>query len=185
MLTCCNVQNIHSFSNTVHYCRSSRPRLSQMLHFTKSLLPTSTVCSDWPTDPVHCDWPNTTSHVGNVMPLSIIAFKIKVKTVFNILSFTISSNPRGEQSHVTDTVMMLVCVCKQATIKTISDGLYTPLWCDPVSLSHTHKPWLADVLWCGSLSYTHTHIQARAHTHTHTRCAKLRIWTVIRKYLNY
>ncbi len=27
----------------------------------KSLLPTSTVCSDWPTDPVHCDWPNTTS----------------------------------------------------------------------------------------------------------------------------
>ncbi len=28
---------------------------------TKSLLPTSTVCSDWPTDPVHCDWPNTAS----------------------------------------------------------------------------------------------------------------------------
>ncbi len=42
----------------------------------------------------------------------------------------ISSSPRGEQSHVTDTVMMIVCVCKQATIKTISDGLYTPLWCD-------------------------------------------------------
>ncbi len=28
---------------------------------TKLLLPTSAVCSDWPTDPVHCDWPNTTS----------------------------------------------------------------------------------------------------------------------------
>ncbi len=127
MLTCCNVQNTHSFSNTVHYCRSSRPRLSQMRHFLQSPSFRQAVCSDWPTDPVHCDWPNTTSHIGNVTPLSIIAFKIKVKTVFNILSFTISSNPRGEQSHVTDTVVMIVCVCKQATIKTISDGLYTPL----------------------------------------------------------
>ncbi len=42
---------------------------------------------------------------------------------------------RGEQSCVTDTVMKLVCVYKQAVIKTFSDGLYTPLWCDPVSLS--------------------------------------------------
>ncbi len=40
---------------------------------TNSLLPTSTVCSDWPTDTVRCDWPNTTSHVGNVTSLSIIA----------------------------------------------------------------------------------------------------------------
>ncbi len=51
------------FSNTVHYCRSSMPRLSQTLRFytpTKSLLQTSTVCSDWPTDPEHCDWLNTT-----------------------------------------------------------------------------------------------------------------------------
>ncbi len=45
---------------------------------------------------------------------------------------------REEQSRVTDTVMKLLCVCKQAAIKTISDGLYTPLWCDPVSLSLTH-----------------------------------------------
>ncbi len=43
-----NVQKTHYFSNTVHYCRSSMPRLSA-------------VCSDWPIDPVHCDWPNTTS----------------------------------------------------------------------------------------------------------------------------
>ncbi len=104
-----------------------------------------------PTGTVHCDWPNTTSPVGNVTPLSIIvasAFKIKVKTVNNVLSFTISSSPRGEQSHVTDTMMKLVCVCTQAAVKMISEELYTPLWCDPLSLSlslslsltHTHKP---------------------------------------------
>ncbi len=80
---------------------------------------------------------------------------MKVKTVNNVLSFTIRSSPRGEQNRVTDTVMMLVCICKRAAIKTIPDGLYTPLWCDPVSLS---------------LSLTHTH--------THTKRAKLSIWTV-------
>ncbi len=35
----------------------------------------------------------------------------KLKTVNNVLSFTISSSPRGEQSHVTETVMKLLCVC--------------------------------------------------------------------------
>ncbi len=35
--------------------------------------------------------------------------------------------------------MMLVCICStQAVIKTISDGVYTPLWSDPVPLTHTH-----------------------------------------------
>ncbi len=54
--------------------------------------------------------------------------------VNNVLSFTISSSPRGEQSRVTDTVMMLVCVCAHthAAIK-IADVLR----CDPVSLSLT------------------------------------------------
>ncbi len=42
-----------------HYCRS--PPLSNASFSTKSLLPTSTVCSDWPTGTVHCDWLNTTS----------------------------------------------------------------------------------------------------------------------------
>ncbi len=42
-------------------------------------------------------------------------------TCFNVrhalkVSF-ISSSPRGEQSHVTDTVMMLVCICTQAAVK--------------------------------------------------------------------
>ncbi len=31
---------------------------------------------------------------------------------------------------MTDTVMMLVCVCKQAAIKMISDALYTLLYID-------------------------------------------------------
>ncbi len=50
MLTCFNVQKTHYFSNTVHYCRSTMLRLSQTSFFTKSLLPTSAVCSDWPTE---------------------------------------------------------------------------------------------------------------------------------------
>uniref|UniRef100_A0A672KNS2 Circadian locomoter output cycles protein kaput n=1 Tax=Sinocyclocheilus grahami TaxID=75366 RepID=A0A672KNS2_SINGR len=36
MLTCFNVQKTHYFSNAVHYCRSSMPRLSQMLSFLQS-----------------------------------------------------------------------------------------------------------------------------------------------------
>ncbi len=86
------------------------------------------------------------ARVGNVTPLSIIAsfsFQINVKTVNNVLSFTISSSPRGEQSHVTDTVMKLVCVCStQAAV----------VWpCLP--LSHTQ-------------AHTHTHTP---HTHTTTQ----------------
>ncbi len=105
-------------------------------------------------------------------------FKLKVKTVNNVLSFTISSSPKREHSRVTDTVMMLVCVCKQAAI---SGGLYTPLWRDPLSLSlsliHTQA---ADVLWCDpvSLSLSLAHMHANTHTHTHKRCAKLHICTV-------
>ncbi len=41
----------------------------------------------------------------------------------------------GIESH--DRHMMLVCISKQAAIKMISDGLYTLLWCDHLSLSHT------------------------------------------------
>ncbi len=42
------------------------------------------------------------ARVGNVTPLSIIAsfsFQNYVQTVNNVLSFTISSSPRGEQLH--------------------------------------------------------------------------------------
>ncbi len=66
------VSKTYYFSNTVHYYRSSMPRLSNASFSTKSFLPTSKVCSDWLTGTVHCDWPNTTSRVGNVTPLSII-----------------------------------------------------------------------------------------------------------------
>ncbi len=51
---------------------------------------------------------------------------MKVKTVNNVLVLA-SVQARQGNSHVTDTVMKLVCVCKQAAIKRISDGLYTPL----------------------------------------------------------
>ncbi len=141
MLTCFNVQKTHYFSNTVHYCSSSMPHLSNASFSTKPLLLTSTVCSDWPTDPVHCDWPNTTStHRKCNAPCH------------NQVSFSSSSSPKGEQSRVTDTVMKLVCICStQSVVKMIYDGLYTLLWCDPVPLTHTH---------------THKH----TYTHTHTRC---------------
>ncbi len=98
------------------------------------------------------------ARVRNVMPLSIIAsfsFQKNVKPVNNVPSFTISSSPRGEQSCVTDTVMMLMCVCKQAVV-VMWPGTHTrahthTLCCDPLSLS---------------LSLSHSHI----HTHTHTMC---------------
>ncbi len=44
----------HYLSNTVHYCRSSMPRLFQMLSFLQSPSFPQAVCSDWPTDPVQC-----------------------------------------------------------------------------------------------------------------------------------
>ncbi len=85
-----------------------------------------------------------------------------------------------EESRVTDSVMMLICVRKQATIKTgwrISDGLYAVMW-SCLSLSHTHthththtqthKPQLSAVMWPSlSLSLSHTH----THTHTNTQAA--------------
>ncbi len=134
MLTCFNVQKTHYFSNTVHYCRSSMPRLSQTRRFLQSpsfrqvqsaLIGQLTQCIVIGRTPQ--------ARVGNITPLSIIAsFSFQVR-------YTISSSPRGEQSRVTDTVMMLVCVCStQAAVKTISNGLYTPLWCDPVPLTHSH-----------------------------------------------
>ncbi len=158
MLTWFNVQKTHYFSNTVHYCRSSMPRLSQTLPFLQSpsfRQAQSALIGQL----IQCIVIGRTpqARVVYVTLLSIIAsFRFQV-------SFTISSSPRGEQSRETDTVMMLVCICStQAAVKTISDGLYTPLWCDPVPLTHTHT-----------------------HTHTHNALhAKLCIWTVNSKYLN-
>ncbi len=50
--------------------------------------------------------------------LAASAFKINVKTINNVLSFAISSSPKEEQSRMTDTDLMLVCICTQAEIKT-------------------------------------------------------------------
>ncbi len=66
----------------------------------------------------------------------------KLKTVNNVLSFIISSSPRGE--HL-DTVMILVCVCNQPRLRWFLTGC--TLRCDvtrslflslSLSLSHTH-----------------------------------------------
>ncbi len=155
MLTCFNVQKTHYFSNTVHYCSSSMPCLSQMHYFLQSSFQQvqSALIGQLTQSIVIGRTPQ--ARVGNVTPLTIIAsFSFQV-------SF-IRSSPKGEQSRVTDTVMILVCICStQAAVKTISDGLYTPLWCDPVPLTHTH-------------SHNHTHNVLRA---------KLHIWTVNSKYL--
>ncbi len=106
----------HYFSNTVHYCSSSMPRLSQTRRFLQSpfrqaqsaLIGQLTQCIVIGRTPQ--------ASVGNVMPLTVIAsFSFQVNFI--------SSSPKGEQSHVTDTVMMLVCICStQAVVKTISDG---------------------------------------------------------------
>ncbi len=75
MLTCFNVKKTkHYFSNTVHYCSSSIPRLSQMLSFLQSpsfrqaqsaLIGQLTQSIVIGRTPQAC--------VGNVTPLSMIA----------------------------------------------------------------------------------------------------------------
>ena len=74
MLTCFNVQKTHYFSNTVHYCRFSIPRLSQMRYFQQSpyyrqaqsaLIGQLTQCIVIGRTPQ--------ARVGNVTPLSLIA----------------------------------------------------------------------------------------------------------------
>uniref|UniRef100_A0A672L229 Ig-like domain-containing protein n=1 Tax=Sinocyclocheilus grahami TaxID=75366 RepID=A0A672L229_SINGR len=74
MLTWFNVQKTHYFSNTVHYCRSSMPRLSQTLRFLQSpsfpqaqsaLIGQLTQCIVIGRTPQ--------ALIGNVTPLTIIA----------------------------------------------------------------------------------------------------------------
>ncbi len=91
MLTWFNVQKTH-FSNTVHYCSSSMPRLSQTLRFLQSpslqqaqsaLIGQLTQCIVIGRTPQACVW--------NVTPLTIIAsFSFQVRFI--------SSSPKGEQS---------------------------------------------------------------------------------------
>ncbi len=140
MLTCFNVQKTH-FSNAVHYCRSSMPRLKRFVFY--KVPPSDKHSLLW-----LANWPSVLwlaehhkPHRKCNSPFHHPAFKIKVKTVNNVLSFTISSSLRGEQSRVTEVVKKLVCVCTQAAV----------VWpCLP--LSHTHT--IAVVQWCDLLSHT-------------------------------
>ncbi len=146
-----NVQKTHYFSNTVHYGGPLCPASLQMLCFLQS--PSfNKHSSDWATWPRTLWWPN----VGNVTPLSIIAcsaFKIKVKTVNNVLSFTISSS--RERNRVAWQTQWWCCMC-----------VHTSHGCEvnvSPSLTHTHTRDAA--LW-PSLSLFSLYTQA----HTHTRC---------------
>ncbi len=127
----------HSFSYTVHYCRSSMPRLSLTCRFqqnpsfrqAQSALIGQWYSAFWLAEHHKpCRKCNAPYH-NCELQLS------KLKTVNNLLSFTISSNPKEEQSCMTDSDDARMCFCTQAAIKTISDALYTPLWCDSLSLS--------------------------------------------------
>ncbi len=89
-------------STAVHYCRSSMPRLSKTCSFPQSpsfqqaqyaLIGQLAQCIVSDRTPQ--------ARVGNLIPLTIItSFSFKVSFV--------SSSPRGEQSRMTDTMMMLV-----------------------------------------------------------------------------
>ncbi len=128
MLACFNVQKTHYFLITVHYCRSSMSRLSQTLRFLQSpsfRQAQSVLIGQLTQRIVIGQTPQ--AGVGNVTPLSII-----VSFGFQV-SF-INSSPRGEQSRVTDTVMMLVCICTQSAIKTADSTVMWPC----LSLSHIH-----------------------------------------------
>ncbi len=55
ILACFNVQKHIIFQILYIIVGTLAPPLSDTSFPYKALLPTSTVCSDWPADPVHCD----------------------------------------------------------------------------------------------------------------------------------
>ncbi len=78
------------YSNVGPLCSASQMRCFGR----KSLLPTSTVCSDWPNDPKHCDWSITTStHRKCNAPYHKHELQL-----YKVLIFSISSSLKGEQS---------------------------------------------------------------------------------------
>ncbi len=82
----------------------------------------------------------------------------KLKTVNNVLSFTISSSPKEEQSRVTDSDDARMC-------------LQTSCGCVTMSPSLTHASTHAGT-HAGTHARTHARTRTHTHTHTHTRlCA--------------
>ncbi len=128
----------YNFSKTVHYCMSPMPRLSQTLSFWPSpsfwraqsaLIGQLTQCFVIGRTPQ--------ARVGNVTPLSIIlAFKIKLKTVNDVLSFLISSSRKGNR------------VAWQTQWWSSYVFAHKPRLCDCLPLSHTR--------FCDPLSLSHT-----------------------------
>ncbi len=128
MLTCFNVKKTHYFSNTVHYCSSSMPHLSQTHSFLQSpsfqqvqsaLIDQLTQCILIGRTPQ--------AHVEIVSPLTIIA----------IFSFqVIISSPKGEQSRVTETYVL--AVHKSRLRRFLTSCTLRCTLCDHVPLTHTH-----------------------------------------------
>ncbi len=96
MLTCLNVQKTHYLSNTVHYCRSSMPHLRFVFYQVppsdkRSLLwlanwPRALWLAEYHKPRRKCNAP----FHNRKLQLS------KLKTLNNVLSFTISSSPKEE-----------------------------------------------------------------------------------------
>ncbi len=82
-------------------------------------------CTLEPCGTVHCDWPNTTS---TSYKCNTPFHNHKDEMERQLMMSLVLPSVQGEQSHVIDTVMKLVCVCKQAAINTISDSC--KLCCD-------------------------------------------------------
>ncbi len=70
----------------------------------------------------------------------LLMFKKRIFKILYIIVVPLTPCPKGEQSLVIDTMIMLVCIFStQAAVKTISDGVCT-LRCDVTMFpSHTHK----------------------------------------------
>ncbi len=84
----------------------------------------------------------------------------KLKTVNNVLSFTISSSPKGEQSRVTDSDEARMCLHTSRGCVTLSPSFTNPS-------TNTHDAAAVLQLWLSiSLSHTHTHTRRRDYIHT-------------------
>ncbi len=137
MLTCINVQKTHSFSNTVHYCRSSMPRLSRFLQSPSFRQAQSALIGQLAQCIVIGRIPQAL--VGYVMPLTIIAsFIFQNKQRQLIMSLVLPSVQGREGKRV----------MWQTQWWSSYVSANKPQLCDRVSLSHMR-------------AHTHTHTHTR------------------------
>ncbi len=124
----------HNFSNTVHYCSSSMPRLSQMPCFLKSpsfqqvqsaLIGQLTQCIVIGRTPQ--------ARVGNVTPLSIIAIASAFKLVYQYMPER-GTELRDRHSddacmYLQYTTQHLFCISDSVTLSNLNElNLYPVFW---------------------------------------------------------